>query len=148
MEQEKWKFHLTRVPWWGGEFEEMVRLFRQCLVKATGKAKLTKQELEEVILDKEMHLKNRPLLHTDDDIQVPVLAPNILIHGHLIAIPEEQFDDDTKIIKKQKQCIKPWKDIAWNTWNKEYLRALREKHNMKNNQGHMERAIAYVVLIK
>ena len=126
----------------------MVRLFRQYLVKATGKAKLTKQELEEVILDNKMRSKNRPLLYIDDDIQFPVLTPNILIHGQLIAIPEEHFDDDTKIIKKQKQCIKCWKDAAWNTWNKKDLRSLREKRNMKNNQKHMEIAIAYVVLIK
>ena len=44
--QVKWKFNLSRVPWWGGQFKRMVGLVKQCLYKATGKAKLTKQELE------------------------------------------------------------------------------------------------------
>ena len=51
-EQEKWKFNLSRAPWWGGQFGRMVGLVKQCLYEATGKAKLTKLELEEVIKDK------------------------------------------------------------------------------------------------
>ena len=79
-EQVKWKFNLSRALWWGGQFERMVGLVNQCFYKATGKAKLTKQELEEVILDTEINLNNRPLMYIDDDIQFPVLTPNILIH--------------------------------------------------------------------
>ena len=78
----------------------MVGLVKQCLYKATGTAKLIKQELEEVILDIEINLNNRSLMHIDDDIQFLVLTPNILIHGQPITIPEEQFDDDDKVIKE------------------------------------------------
>ena len=78
----------------------MVGLVKQCLYKATERAKLTKQELEEIILDTEISLNNRPLMYIDDDIQFPVLTPNILIHGQPITIPEEQFGDDDKVIKK------------------------------------------------
>ena len=38
-EQVKWKFNLSRVTWWGGQFERMVGLVKQCLYKATGNAK-------------------------------------------------------------------------------------------------------------
>ena len=75
----------------------------------------------------------------DDDIQFPVLTPNILIHGQPFAIPEEQFDDEDKVIKKRQPYIKRCKNAAWNRWNKEYLRSLRKRHNMKNNQRHMEK---------
>ena len=84
----------------------------------------------------------------DDDIQIPVLTPNILIHEQPFAIPEEQFDDDDKVIKKRQPYIKRCKDAAWNRWNKEYLRSLRKRHNMKNNQRHMEKTIGDVALIK
>ena len=57
-EQVKWKFDLSRAPLWGGHFEMTVGLINQCLYKATGKAKLTKQELVEVILDTEINLNN------------------------------------------------------------------------------------------
>ena len=39
-------------------------------------------------------------MYIDDDIQFPVLTPNILIHGQPITIPEEQFGDDDKVINK------------------------------------------------
>ena len=67
-EQVKWKFSLSRAPWWGGQFKRMVGLVKQCLYKATGRAKLTKQELEEIILDTEINLNNRPLMYIDDNI--------------------------------------------------------------------------------
>ena len=80
-EQVKWKFSLSRAPWWGGQFERMVGLVKQCLYKATRRAKLTKQELGEVILGTEINLNNRPLMNIEDDIQFLVLTPNILIRG-------------------------------------------------------------------
>ena len=67
-EPVKWKFNLSRAPWWGGQFERMVELVKQCLYKATGRAKLTKQELEEIILDTEINLNNRLLMYIDEDI--------------------------------------------------------------------------------
>ena len=139
-EQVKWKFNLSRAPWWGGQFERMVGLVKQCLYKATGTAKFTKQELK-VILDTEINLNNRRLMYIDDDIQFPVLTSNILIHKQPITMSEEQFGDDDKVIKR---C----KDAACNRWNKEYLRSLRERQNIKNNQRHMEISIGDVVLIK
>ena len=87
-------------------------------------------------------------MYIDDDIQFPVLTPNILIHRQPIIIPEEQFDDDDKIMKKRQRYIKRCKDAVWNRWNKEYLRSLRERHNIKNNQRRMEIAIGDIVLMK
>ena len=79
----------------------MLGLIKQWLYKTTGKANLAKQELEEVILDTEINLNNLPLMYIDDDIQFPVLTPNILIYRQPIASPEEQFDDEDKVIKKR-----------------------------------------------
>ena len=76
----------------------MVGLVKQCLYKATGKAKLTRQELKEVILDTEINLNNRRLMYINDDIQFQILTPNILIHGQPITIPEEQIADDDEVI--------------------------------------------------
>ena len=99
-EQAKWKFDLSRVPWGGGQFERTVRLLKQCLYKAIGRAKLTNQELEEVILDTDINLNKQPLMYIDDDIEFSVLTA-ILIHGQPITIPKEQFDGDDKVIKKR-----------------------------------------------
>ena len=45
----------------GGQFERMVGLVKQALYKTTGKANLSWKELEEVLLDIETTLNNRPL---------------------------------------------------------------------------------------
>ena len=47
----KWKFNISRAPWWGGPFERMVRLMKQCLYKSVGKANLKWNEFEEILLD-------------------------------------------------------------------------------------------------
>ena len=87
-------------------------------------------------------------MYVDDSIQFSVLTPKILIHGLPITAPEDQFDDDDKVIKKQQQTIKHFNYAVWNRWNKEYLRSLRERNNMENNQEHMEVTVGDVVLTK
>ena len=39
---------------------------------------LTWNEFEEVLLDIELTLNNRPLIYIEDDKQLPVLAPNTI----------------------------------------------------------------------
>ena len=75
-QQVKWKFNLNRAPWWGGQFETMAGLVKQYLIKATGRDSLTKQELEEILLDIEIVRHNRPLIYIEEDIQMPVLTHN------------------------------------------------------------------------
>lgn len=70
-EQIKWKFNLA--PWWGGQLKKIVILMKQSLSKATGKINLIKQELDEILLDIEIVLNNRSLIHTEDNIQIPFL---------------------------------------------------------------------------
>ena len=59
----------------------MVGLVKPSLFKATGRANLTKQELDENLLDLEIVLNNRPLICIEEDIQMPVLTPNTLLYG-------------------------------------------------------------------
>ena len=40
-------------------------------------------------------------MYIDDDIQFPLLTPNILIHGQPITIPEKQFDNGDEVITKR-----------------------------------------------
>ena len=39
-EQIKWKFNLSKAPWWGGQFKKIVILMKQSLFKATGRINL------------------------------------------------------------------------------------------------------------
>ena len=76
-----WKFNLSRAPWWGGQFERMVGLVKQALYKNVGRATLTWNELADLLQDVEPTLNNRPLGYVEDDVQMPVLTPNIMLFG-------------------------------------------------------------------
>ena len=58
----KWKCNLARAPWWGGFFERLIGIMKRTLSKVIGRSLLTFQELEEVLLDVETSMNNRPLL--------------------------------------------------------------------------------------
>ena len=146
----QWKFNLSRAPWLGGQFERMVGLVKQSLYKATGYANLNLNELEEILLDIEVNLNNHPLTYLEDDVAFPVLTPNSLIFGQPTTLPEEDCaeDDGYTEMKKRSRYIKKCKESIWKRWNAEYLRALRERHNMKHKVKKMKISIGDVVLIK
>ena len=129
----EWKFNLSRSPWWGGFFERMVGLTKQVLYKSLGRARLSFRSLQEVLLDVEVILNNRPLGYVENDIQLPVLTPSMIIHGTNVILPEDERDDDRDVAEpeptKLSRHLKKCKDSLWGRWNDEYLRALRERHN-------------------
>ena len=144
-----WQFNLSRAPWWGGQFERMVGLMKQCLYKSTGKANLSWNELEEVLFDIESNLNNRPLSYLEDDIQFPVLTPNTLAFGEEKHVLEEDIDFMEGDLRKRAKYIKKCKENLWNRWKNEYLKSLRERHNMKVKRGnHPPLAVGDVVIIK
>ena len=54
---------------------------KQFLLKATGTAKLTKQELKEIFMDVEIVLNNQSLIYNEDDLPMPDLTPMFLLYG-------------------------------------------------------------------
>ena len=86
----------------------------------------------------------------EDDVVFPVVTPNSLIFGQLTTLLEEDYteDDGNTVIKRQSRCIKKCKKSIWKQWNAEYLRSLREHHNMKHNVNKIKISIRDVVLIK
>ena len=113
-------------------------LVKQCLHKTTGRANLTEKEFEEIVLDIEVTLNNRPLMHVEEDIQMPLLTPNTLQYGQPLLVPEEDLDKDVPKMKRQQRYINKCKDAAWTRWKKEYLKALRERHNMLHQANEMQ----------
>lgn len=79
-QQISWQFNLSRAPWWGGQFERMVGLVKGAMRKSIGNAQLTYDELKEVLLDVEVALNNCPLSYVEEDVQLPVLTPNSMLH--------------------------------------------------------------------
>ena len=58
-----WQFNLSRASWWGGMFERMVSIVKGAMYKVIGAAKLFFKEMQEVLLDIQIVLNNRPLTY-------------------------------------------------------------------------------------
>ena len=96
----------------GGQFKRMVGLMKQCLCKTVGKANVSWQELEEVLLDIEIKLNNRPLNYLEDDIQFPILTLNTLAFGEEALYLEEDISMLEGGLWKRAKYVKKCKDNA------------------------------------
>ena len=67
-----WQFNLSRAPWWGGQFERMIGLVKNAFNKVIGCGLLSWQESEEVLLNVEITLNERPLSYVEDDVALPI----------------------------------------------------------------------------
>ena len=106
-------------------------------------------ELQDVLLDCEIALNNRPLSYVEEDVQLPILTPNVMMFGQPNSLPEEPVElIIEKDMRKRAKYLKWCKDALWSRWTGEYLRALRERHVMKNNKSEVKLKAGDVVLIK
>ena len=77
-----WRFNLSRSPWWGGMYEQLIKDVKKTLHKTLGRTHLNFEQLEAVVIDIEKNLNNRPLTYLDSDGgEEQVLTPNILMWG-------------------------------------------------------------------
>ena len=144
-----WRFNLSRAPWWGGQFERMVGLVKQTLYKNVGRAKLTWEELADLLQDVELTLNNRPLGYVEDDVQMPVLTPNIMLFGQPNMTLEETNEEiEDRDLRRRARYLQECKKKIWNRWSNEYIRGLREKHNLQHHGKTNVLKIGDVMIIK
>ena len=145
----KWMFNLARAPWWGGFFERLVGIMKISLSKVTGKSLLTYQELEEVLLDVEMTMNNRPLLYQGEEFEKPLLTPNTLLRGEPIPILEEDLEKiGEENVTKRMRFLEISKQHLRKRFIKEYVHALEERQ--QRSEGNNERipSTGAVVMLK
>lgn len=119
--QIKWQFNLSRAPWWGGQFEGMIGLVKTALNKTIGNGLLRWEELQEVLLDVEINLNNRPLSYVEDDVQLPLLTPNSLLFVNSNVLPELQpHHVETADLRKRAKHLLKCKEAMWRRWSQEY----------------------------
>ena len=128
-----WKFNIPKAAWWDGQFERIIGLIKARLYRTIGKAMMTWVELEEVLLDIEIILNNRPLTYIEEVIDKPILTPNSSILGSDVNFPDAaRHENESETMKKRHKNIKWCKEALWKKWKHEYLVALREKSNLKH----------------
>ena len=90
------QFNLGRAPWWGREFERIVKITKKSFCKTVGKTLLTLSKMEKVLLDADIVLNKRPLIWVENNDQFAIVTSNSLIQKSNM-IPE---NDPEKIIDK------------------------------------------------
>ena len=95
---------------------------KQALYKAGGNTVLTWNELQDVLLNVEIALNNRPLDYVEDDVQLPVLTPNSLMFNRPNQIPTQDYHNiEEAELRKSAKRIEECKEMLWKRWTKEYL---------------------------
>ncbi|XP_028413673.1 uncharacterized protein LOC114536529 [Dendronephthya gigantea] len=138
-----------RAPWWEGQFERLIGLFKQAFYKTIGNGILTLEELEEVVLDFEIALNNQPLTYLEDDIQLPVITPCSMLSINPNVLPEvDAHNLGDSELRKRARFLRRCKEAMWNRWMKEYVRSLREQHKQRVSGQKSYPKIGKVVMIK
>lgn len=144
-----WKFNLSRAPWWGGQCERLIGVVKSSLYKTIGGATLTWPELSEVLLDVETQINRRPLSYAEDDVELPILTPSTFLYQRTNQLPEEETwritDQDTR---RRAKYLRTCKDKMWSRWQREYLTALRERHNLTHTVSKFQPKKGDVVIVK
>ena len=84
------------------------------MYKTIGKNNLNWYKLEEVLMDIEITMNNRPLFYVEDDIQMAISIPNKMIHGIAISELEEDVSStEDKDLRKRARYIQKCKNLAW-----------------------------------
>ena len=99
----KWQFNLERAPWWGGFFERLVGSVKRCLRKVVENVRLSRVELETILVEIEGTLNNRPLTYSYDKLGEDMLTPAHLLYGYCFeTIPDDVKDeeDDANLNKR------------------------------------------------
>ena len=87
--------------------------------------------------------------YVEEDIQLPILTPNLLQFGRTNLLPETQNHQlENKDLIMSAWYLKKCKDALWGRWSSEYLRGLREQHNLKHKESKVTLAEGDVVIIK
>lgn len=113
----RWRFNLSRAPWWGGQFERLIGFFKNVLHKKIGNGTLRWPELKEVVLEVEVTLNSLPLSYLEDDIDLPVLTPNSMLHinpSYLPELPAHPLPDN--VLRRRAIILLMCKEAMWKRW--------------------------------
>ena len=151
----RWRFNLSRAPWWGGMFERLIRSTKRCLRKAIGRQRLTYEELETVLIEVEAVLNSRPITYLyAKDTDAPITPSHLFCGRRLLdqdevgrgveSIPKMNRQKAVTAAKKEGEAVAHF----WKRWHHEYLIDLREQHKFSKSKKGPKVSVGDVVFIE
>ena len=123
---------LPHAPWWGGFYERLVKSVKLPLKKVLGKAKLTYEEMETMLIEVEGVVNCRPLTYLHEDDLLEPLTPSHLLHGRNIASrstkPSTSVETNPDQLTKRVKYLQTTMQQYWQRFHHVYLAELREHH--------------------
>ena len=134
-----WQFIPKRAPWHGGFWERLVGMVKMSLKKTLGRAFITLNDLQTIIVEVEAVLNDRPLTHLSSVTGDPEpLTPSQLLCGRrIVPLPHPELGDEEMSdpdyysadqlrskVDRQGLLLQHFQS----RWRKEYLTSLREIH--------------------
>ena len=156
----RWKFIPARAPWFGAIWERAIGIIKAGLKKVLGRALVTVEELNTVLLEIEATVNDRPLTYVSSNMEeVQIITPSHLLRGRRLRtfpkemITEEEISDPTifgnrSAVTHRYRFITKLSTDLWKLWTNEYLLALRETHRCLLKSSNRWPAVGDVVLIK
>ena len=144
----EWKYVLEGAPNWGGFYERLFGMTKQCLKRVLGNAGLSYDKLHTILVETEGTLNARPLSYVEGE-PYDILTPSHLLFGRNIrSLPDIPLEDECymqKDLGKRYKYLKERLTHFWIRWEKEYLLNLREQHRNLKGRGQKLVAICDVV---
>ena len=145
----KWKFNLSRPPWWRGQFERLIDFVKATMYKVIGRATLSSDEPSQVLLDAETQVNRRPPSYVEDDLELPILTPASSLFQRSPQLPEQPaWKIKDKDLKRRSKFLKSCKDQLWNRWQREHLTSLRERHNLVHKVAKYQVEVGDAVIVR
>ncbi|XP_075157710.1 uncharacterized protein LOC142230976 [Haematobia irritans] len=118
-----------RAPHFGGLWEAAVKSTKTLLIKNVGKAYLTFEELQTVIIDVEAILNSRPIAPiSNDPNDGEALTPgHLLIGSSLVAVPDKHIDSSQSSLLSRWQRVSFLKQQFWQMWSRDYMLSLQQR---------------------
>ncbi|GBM80034.1 hypothetical protein AVEN_202544-1 [Araneus ventricosus] len=105
----KWKFIVSRAAWWGGWWERLIGLTKQCLRKSISRALLDEQGLQTELIGIEAALNSRPLVYEQENDSDEILTPAPVMTGKKLTLvpsnPEQKVTNLARNYRIQQELL-------------------------------------------
>lgn len=152
----EWTHILPKSPWWGAFYERLIRIIKESLKKCVGKARLTYEEMETVLVEIEMIINSRPLTYLyDDEEGDEALTPSHMVMGRRLLTDVEK--EPSTVVHSSENMNARFKYLQtvinhyWKRFSNEYLLELHQHHihaSKRNYDNYCKLLLGDVVLIK
>ena len=113
----------------GGLFERMVKSVKRCLRKMVGRASLSYDEMQTVIIEVEAIVNSRPLSYVHpDDLEEPLTPSHLIVGCRLLSLPDhltyiEPVDDEdfglsVNTLQQRTKHLNNVINHFWRRWSK------------------------------